>query len=102
MTPGPTRSAPSHSSAPVPVLSPRATTAAVSGVRTACRSRKEGRAHFGSNTSAIGLVSATSVGAGSWRDDGLVIRTTSANNYNAIDPNLVNDLRWDASGWPQY
>ncbi|EPX56117.1 Arabinan endo-1,5-alpha-L-arabinosidase [Cystobacter fuscus DSM 2262] len=51
---------------------------------------------FGSNTSAIGLVSATSVGAGSWRDDGLVIRTTSANNYNAIDPNLVVD----ASGNP--
>ncbi|ATB39002.1 arabinan endo-1,5-alpha-L-arabinosidase [Cystobacter fuscus] len=51
---------------------------------------------FGSNTSAIGLVSATSVGAGSWRDDGLVIRTTSANNYNAIDPNLVID----ASGNP--
>lgn len=46
---------------------------------------------FGSNTSAIGLVSASSVGAGSWRDDGLVLRTTSSDNYNAIDPNLVID-----------
>ncbi len=46
---------------------------------------------FGSNTSAIGLASATSVSAGSWRDDGLVLRTTSGNNYNAIDPNLVID-----------
>lgn len=51
---------------------------------------------FGSNTSAIGLASASSVGAGSWRDDGLVLRTTSSNNYNAIDPNLVID----ASGNP--
>nr|WP_243864489.1 glycoside hydrolase family 43 protein [Paenibacillus castaneae] len=51
---------------------------------------------FGSNTSAIGLASATSIGAGSWRDDGLVLRTTSANNYNAIDPNLTID----ASGNP--
>jgi arabinan endo-1,5-alpha-L-arabinosidase len=50
---------------------------------------------FGSNTSAIGLVSATSVGTGNWRDDGLVIRTTSTNNYNAIDPNLVIDAAGD-------
>lgn len=51
---------------------------------------------FGSNTSAIGLASAASIGAGSWRDDGLVLRTTSSSNYNAIDPNLVID----ASGEP--
>lgn len=46
---------------------------------------------FGSRESAIGLASATSMAEGSWRDDGLVIRTTSANNYNAIDPDLVID-----------
>jgi arabinan endo-1,5-alpha-L-arabinosidase len=46
---------------------------------------------FGSKVSAIGLASATSVGAGSWRDDGMVIRTTNANDYNAIDPDLVID-----------
>lgn len=51
---------------------------------------------FGKNTSAIGLASATSVGAGKWADNGLVLRTTSANDYNAIDPNLVID----ASGNP--
>ncbi len=50
---------------------------------------------FGSRTSAIGLASATSVGAGSWRDDGLVVRTTDANDYNAIDPNLVLDAAGD-------
>ena len=46
---------------------------------------------FGSKVSAIGLASASSVGAGSWRDDGLVIRTTNSDNYNAIDPDLVID-----------
>ena len=51
---------------------------------------------FGSNTSAIGLASAVSVGGGGWRDDGLVIRTTSSNDYNGIDPNLAID----ASGNP--
>lgn len=51
---------------------------------------------FGSNQSAIGLASASSIGAGQWRDDGLVLRTTTSDNYNAIDPNLVID----ASGEP--
>ena len=46
---------------------------------------------FGSRTSAIGLASASSIGAGSWRDDGLVLRTTDADDYNAIDPNRVVD-----------
>ena len=46
---------------------------------------------FGSNTSLMGLTSAPSVVSGSWRDDGLVLRSTSANDYNAIDPNLVID-----------
>nr|WP_243735258.1 glycoside hydrolase family 43 protein [Paenibacillus turpanensis] len=45
---------------------------------------------FGSNTSAIGLASATNLN-GPWRDDGLVVKSTSANNYNAIDPDLFID-----------
>lgn len=52
---------------------------------------------FGSNVSAIGLVSAATIGAGSWRDDGLVIRSTASNNYNAIDPNLSIDK--DGNPW---
>ncbi|MFT3734852.1 MAG: glycoside hydrolase family 43 protein [Rhodocyclaceae bacterium] len=52
---------------------------------------------FGSNTSAIGLVSASSIAKGDWRDDGKVISTKSgSNDYNAIDPNLT----FDASGNP--
>jgi arabinan endo-1,5-alpha-L-arabinosidase len=51
---------------------------------------------FGSRNSAIGLASATSIGAGSWRDDGVVLRTSDADNYNAIDPELVID----AAGQP--
>ena len=50
---------------------------------------------FGSRQSAIGLASATSIAAGDWRDDGLVINTTSANDYNAIDPNLLVDPQGD-------
>jgi len=47
---------------------------------------------FGSNTSCIGLAScASNLGGGSWRDDGLVIRSTSSNGYNCIDPNLFID-----------
>lgn len=50
---------------------------------------------FGSNTSAIGLATSSSLPNG-WTDKGMVIRSTSANNYNCIDPNLVID----ASGNP--
>lgn len=46
---------------------------------------------FGSNTSLIGLTSTESIQSGNWRDDGLVIRSTSANNYNAIDGDLIID-----------
>ncbi|MGE5864753.1 MAG: glycoside hydrolase family 43 protein [Rhizobacter sp.] len=46
---------------------------------------------FGSNTSAIGLVSASRISDGRWTDHGLVLRTTSGNDYNAIDPHLVVD-----------
>jgi arabinan endo-1,5-alpha-L-arabinosidase len=51
---------------------------------------------FGSKVSLIGLISASSIATGDWRDDGLVIRTTNSNDYNAIDPDLVID----ASGAP--
>ena len=51
---------------------------------------------FGSKVSLIGLISASSIAAGDWRDDGLVIRTTASNDYNAIDP----DLAIDANGAP--
>lgn len=52
---------------------------------------------FGSNTSAIGLTSCSSIAAGDWRDDGLVISSKSGSTaYNAIDPNLT----FDASGAP--
>jgi GH43 family beta-xylosidase len=46
---------------------------------------------FGSRQSAIGLASASSIAAGDWRDEGLVINTTTASDYNAIDPNVFID-----------
>ncbi|MCY8586850.1 family 43 glycosylhydrolase, partial [Bacillus haynesii] len=46
---------------------------------------------FGSNTSAIGLASTDRISSGNWRDDGLVTRTTTSNNYNAIDPEMIVD-----------
>ena len=47
---------------------------------------------FGSNTSAIGLMSATSVIKGDWTDKGKVISSKSGtNDYNTIDPNLTID-----------
>lgn len=47
---------------------------------------------FGRNNSAIGLMSCTSIAAGDWRDDGLVISSRSGvTSYNAIDPYLVVD-----------
>lgn len=50
---------------------------------------------FGKNTSAIGLATSTNLPFG-WSDQGLVIRSSSSDNYNCIDPNLVID----ASGNP--
>ncbi|NPC93680.1 family 43 glycosylhydrolase [Bacillus sp. WMMC1349] len=52
---------------------------------------------FGSNQSMIGLASTDRISSGNWRDDGLVIRTTSANHYNAIDGDLVIDK--DGNPW---
>ena len=46
---------------------------------------------FGSNTSCIGLASCSSNLGGSWTDNGLVINSTSSNNYNCIDPSFVVD-----------
>src|SRR4051812_18007379 len=46
---------------------------------------------FGSNNSAIFLATSTTGTSGSWTDRGLVIATTSADNFNAIDPNLLVD-----------
>jgi arabinan endo-1,5-alpha-L-arabinosidase len=47
---------------------------------------------FGRNNSAIGLESCTSIAAGDWRDDGLVIRSRNGvDGFNAIDPSLVTD-----------
>ncbi|GGN97645.1 extracellular endo-alpha-(1-_5)-L-arabinanase 1 [Saccharibacillus kuerlensis] len=56
---------------------------------------------FGSNVSAIGLASASSIGAGSWKDEGIVLSTNGTQNYNAIDPELVIDANgepWLAFG----
>lgn len=50
---------------------------------------------FGSNRSAIGLATSptldpTAPGYG-WRDEGLVVMSTKADDYNAIDPNFIID-----------
>ncbi|MFH9662363.1 arabinan endo-1,5-alpha-L-arabinosidase [Streptomyces sp. NPDC017248] len=46
---------------------------------------------FGENTSAIGLAGSTTGLPGSWTDYGVVYTSTSASDYNAIDPNLFVD-----------
>jgi len=50
---------------------------------------------FGSNNSVIGLATTPTLDPRSpryhWTDDGQVFRTTSADNFNAIDPSLVTD-----------
>ncbi|WP_046216115.1 glycoside hydrolase family 43 protein [Paenibacillus wulumuqiensis] len=52
---------------------------------------------FGKNISAIGLASASSVGAGNWRDEGVVLTSNTSSNFNAIDPELVIDK--DGNPW---
>ena len=68
---------------------------------------------FGSNNSVIGLATTPTLDPRSpryhWTDQGLVFRSTSADNFNAIDPSLVDrgrrrwvqvrPLTW-AGGWP--
>jgi arabinan endo-1,5-alpha-L-arabinosidase len=46
---------------------------------------------FGSQRSAIFLATSPTAAAGSWTHRGLVIESSTAVNYNAIDPNLVVD-----------
>lgn len=46
---------------------------------------------FGTRNSAIGLTSCSSIQKGDWRDDGVVISSSSSTGYNAIDGNLVID-----------
>ena len=46
---------------------------------------------FGSNHSAIFLATSTTGASGSWTNQGLVIESVTANNFNAIDPNLIVD-----------
>lgn len=48
---------------------------------------------FGSQHSAIFLATSATGTAGSWTDRGLVIESSSAVNYNAIDPNLIVDAQ---------
>ena len=49
---------------------------------------------FGSNNSVIGLATTPTLDPHSpryhWTDDGLVFRSSTADDYNAIDPSLVN------------
>lgn len=52
---------------------------------------------FGSRVSAIGLATASSVAAGNWQDQGLVINSTNADDFNAIDPDLV--VAEDGAPW---
>jgi arabinan endo-1,5-alpha-L-arabinosidase len=56
---------------------------------------------FGSNNSVIGLATTPTLDPGSpryhWTDDGQVFRSTTADDYNAIDPSLVtgaSGTRW--------
>jgi arabinan endo-1,5-alpha-L-arabinosidase len=56
---------------------------------------------FGSNNSVIGLATTPTLNPRSpqyhWTDDGLVFRSYSSDNYNAIDPSLVTAA--DGSRW---
>jgi len=55
---------------------------------------------FGKNTSAIGLASAEAPDANTWRDEGLVLRSGSGDNFNAIDPDVFVDR--DGRVWLSY
>ena len=46
---------------------------------------------FGSNRSAIGLATSPTGLPGSWTDHGIVIRSSTSDNFNAIDPALFVD-----------
>src|SRR5688572_8428763 len=53
---------------------------------------------FGTSTSLIGLATATSI-EGTWTDEGEVLRSTTSNNYNAIDPDYNNGWLSFGSFW---
>ncbi len=50
---------------------------------------------FGSNRSAIGLFTSPTLDPAApgygWRDEGMVVQSTAASDFNAIDPNFVRD-----------
>ncbi|GJC86307.1 intracellular endo-alpha-(1-_5)-L-arabinanase [Colletotrichum liriopes] len=48
---------------------------------------------FGSRKSAIFLATSTTGASGSWTNQGVVVESTDANDYNAIDGNLVVDAQ---------
>jgi arabinan endo-1,5-alpha-L-arabinosidase len=59
---------------------------------------------FGSNVSAIGLVTNTTLDSTdpnyNWVDQGLVLQSSSSDNFNAIDPNILIDA--GGSVWLTY
>lgn len=46
---------------------------------------------FGKNTSAIGLMTTSSLSNPKWEDRGCVVKSNADDHYNAIDPNIVID-----------
>jgi beta-xylosidase len=53
---------------------------------------------FGSNKSVIGLATASNI-EGPWTDAGEVFRSTTSNNYNAIDPDYIEGKLAFGSFW---
>lgn len=53
---------------------------------------------FGTNKSAIGLATASNI-EGPWTDAGEVFRSTTSNNYNAIDPDYIEGKLAFGSFW---
>lgn len=56
---------------------------------------------WGSQVSAIGLVTTTNLDSGPWTDQGAVIQSTNGNPYNTIDPSILvdtNGTMWMAFG----
>lgn len=55
---------------------------------------------FGKNTSGIALATAQTLDPNSpqhgWHDEGLVLESTAADDYNAIDPNYIEDAKHHA------